>query len=51
VYNLVQCNIAGQDLLVDVLENVADKCTFLGLEICLSKGDIRTDNDNEETSS
>jgi hypothetical protein len=38
-YNLVQCNIAGQDLvdIVDMLENVVDTSTFLGLEICLSK--------------
>jgi hypothetical protein len=34
-YNLVQCNIAGQDL-VDMLENITDTSAFLGLEICLS---------------
>jgi hypothetical protein len=38
-YNLVQCNIAGQDLvdIMDMLENVVDTSAFLGLEICLSK--------------
>ena len=42
-YNLVQCNIASQDLVdMDMLENVVDKSAFLGLEI-VSPSDIRTD--------
>jgi hypothetical protein len=38
-YNLVQCNIAGQDLVdMNMLKNnVSDTSAFLGLEICLSK--------------
>ena len=34
-YNLLECNIIGQDLVM--LENVADTSSFLGLEHCLSK--------------